>query len=721
MRLVSQLDRLVVRLVLVALAAGVGAAVIGTALLASSGRQNLREDVNRQHRDMAVDVATRSDAQIDAVVSTLEVVATRERIGVLGPDSAGELAAVLRVSDRFDELVLRDISGAAVSAAAARFLATPEDFPVDPTVGAAAARGPVVRLSQTTPGVVEIAVPVERPPGNTVGTLVASAPLEVLLHGVFRAPTEGEPLRYLIDKSGTVLVHPNRDLVVNRETVDIAGLDDLEPAGVVADDDEDVLRAAAPVSSFDAIVVVEEEEAVALAPVDERVAELVTILIAVIGSAVLAISVAGGYLLRPLSPLASSIAQLGRGHRGLRVGATGSGEVASLTTEFNRLADALERREREVEELQRVSLLLHAHAARSDVVAEVISGASAVLDASAAELWEVDSGGTPVPAGASPLAAAHPGAHELANAALGAVTPRVGPADSSLGAFPVSGLDERPFAVIVVARETPWDERGLQMGDALAAVAGVAIENVRRLELERKLAEELQAAADRRRDFMGTVTHEFRTPLTCIEGFSSLLLEQWEAHDDEERRVLVEKIHRHSEELDELVSRLLDFAVTERGTLSAQLTTVELQALVNDVVAQLSPLLSGRPLARNVEPLTVEADAVLLRRTLTNLISNAVKYSEPGSRIDIRALDEGDMVCVEIEDRGIGMTEEEVEKAFTPFWRAGNPTTRGTRGAGIGLSLVAEYVRSMGGSAGVRSRPGEGSVFFFTLRHAAAA
>lgn len=712
-------DRLVVRLVAVALAAGVGAAVIGTGLLASSGRATLREDIKNQHETVAGELASRVDARIDAVLSTLRVVATRPTVGDLRPAAAGELAAVLRASDRFDELVLRDGSGRAVAAAAARFLAEPGDYADDPAVVSATAERDAVRLLDVDAGVVEIAVRVENPPGIAVGVLVARAPLEVVLQGVFRAPTRTEPTRYLVDRSGNILVHPDRDRVVGRDAVDLSALGGLPAAGVVAEQGLALLRGAAPIGRFDGIVVVEQAEEVALAPVDQRTRDLVEILVAVIGSAVLAISVVGGYLLRPLRPLAASIAQLGHGGRGVRIEARGGGEIAALGEEFNRLADALEGREREVAELQRVSLLLHRHAAQSDLLADVVAGASAVLEASDAELWEIREEDFSVVTGGGRLAD-RAKAREVVAEAVRTASSRSVDGDPATAAFPIVAADGEVSAVIVVSRPQSWDTRSLQMGDALAAVAGVAIENVRRLELERELAEELQTAADRRRDFMGTVTHEFRTPLTCIEGFSSLLLEQWDAQSDSERRLFVEKIHRHSEELDELVSRLLDFAVTERGTLVADLMAVELAPLVEEVLAQLAPLLRGRSVNCEVEPVVVEADPTLLRRTLTNLVANAVKYSHPGTPITIRSHPMGVTVRVEIEDRGIGMTPEEVERAFTPFWRAGNPSTRAARGAGIGLSLVSEYVRSMGGRVEVRSEPGEGSTFSFTLARATA-
>jgi signal transduction histidine kinase len=92
-----------------------------------------------------------------------------------------------------------------------------------------------------------------------------------------------------------------------------------------------------------------------------------------------------------------------------------------------------------------------------------------------------------------------------------------------------------------------------------------------------------------------------------------------------------------------------------------------------------------------------------------------VKYSSPGSAITVRTSAAGSVARVEVVDEGVGMTTDDVTRAFEPFWRGGHPTTRATRGTGLGLALVAEYVRVMGGTVAVESTPGAGSTFAFTL------
>jgi signal transduction histidine kinase len=109
------------------------------------------------------------------------------------------------------------------------------------------------------------------------------------------------------------------------------------------------------------------------------------------------------------------------------------------------------------------------------------------------------------------------------------------------------------------------------------------------------------------------------------------------------------------------------------------------------------------------------ADARLLRRALANLVSNAVKYSGPQGRIGIVGRAEASAARVTVADSGIGLSAEEAAHVFEPFWRARSAVSSATRGSGIGLALVQEYVRVMGGEVSVASVPGQGSRFSFTL------
>jgi signal transduction histidine kinase len=255
----------------------------------------------------------------------------------------------------------------------------------------------------------------------------------------------------------------------------------------------------------------------------------------------------------------------------------------------------------------------------------------------------------------------------------------------------------------------------LRLARSLAAYAGIALANVRRLDLERTLVGELQEMLDMRREVMASVSHELRTPITCVAGFADTLLTHWDALADEDRRLFVEKVARHAGELGDLVDRLLDFSQLEAGWATAGIATLDLGAEVRATLNQLAPLLEDRPIEVELPSTEVLADSVLLRRTLTNLLSNAVKYSERGTAISVRVAVDDLGARIEVVDHGVGLSKEETARVFDPFWRAGHSHNSGMRGAGIGLALVKEYVRVMGGQVAVESEPGQGSSFVVRL------
>jgi len=263
----------------------------------------------------------------------------------------------------------------------------------------------------------------------------------------------------------------------------------------------------------------------------------------------------------------------------------------------------------------------------------------------------------------------------------------------------------------------------LALARTFAAYAGIALANLRRLELEQQLVAELQHVLDARRDFVAHVSHELRTPLTCIEGFAHTLLTHGASLQEEERRLFLTKIGDHGRALHELVESLLDFAAVEAGRTTVAPVVLDLAEEVDSIIDGLAPLLGGRSIEVDVAPGCVHADPALLRRAITNLLTNAAKYSEPGASLLVQGrsddsgdrLLDGDAIRIEVIDAGPGIPEEELSHVFDPFWR-GSRLLHGTnRGTGLGLSLVREYARLLGGEAGAASSAGSGSRFWITL------
>ena len=366
-------------------------------------------------------------------------------------------------------------------------------------------------------------------------------------------------------------------------------------------------------------------------------------------------------------------------------------------------------------ELERIGLLVTSASARPEVFAEVVEGARRLLRADGCALFVLADAGLVQEATAGSRVGDHDALLTAARRLLAAPQRTVEAEGRLLVAVPPA--EETPLGVLAVLTHEPrrFDPEERRLAVALASYAGIALGNLRRLELERSLVAELQQMLDLRRDLMASVSHELRTPLTCVSGFAETLRAHWDALSDDERMMFVDKICHHSAELGDLVERLLDFSQVEAGRLDAGIRPVELRAEIEATVAALGPLMVGRPVEIDVEASSVMADKVLLRRTLTNLLSNAAKYSDPGRPIAVRGFVSGGVARVEVADEGTGLTADEAERAFDPFWRASRVATNSLRGTGLGLALVKEYVRVMGGDVSVESEPGRGSTFAFTL------
>lgn len=252
---------------------------------------------------------------------------------------------------------------------------------------------------------------------------------------------------------------------------------------------------------------------------------------------------------------------------------------------------------------------------------------------------------------------------------------------------------------------------------AFAALAATALANARRLEVERRLVRELERGLAARQDFIASISHELRTPLTAIAGFSQTLRLHGSEMPHDRWLDMLGRIERNATELSALVDELLELAAFQGSNdpRTCRAEPLELDRSLRDVLEELEPVLEGHRIEVELVARTVLGDPSLLRRTLTNLLVNAAKFSSEGNPVLVASRVEQDLVVVEITDQGVGMSPWEAEHVFEAFYRTSSSVSEAVRGSGIGLALVANYVRAMGGEVGVRSQPGIGSTFWFTL------
>jgi signal transduction histidine kinase len=214
-------------------------------------------------------------------------------------------------------------------------------------------------------------------------------------------------------------------------------------------------------------------------------------------------------------------------------------------------------------------------------------------------------------------------------------------------------------------------------------------------------------------DVMALVSHEMRTPLTAIQGMSELLA-QFEV-DPERRREMSLAIHDEAKRLTQMISEYLDITRLESGATVLRRSAVRIEALVERTLLMLDPWAAERGirLIRRLDPSLspVLADADLLSRAISNLVSNAVKYSPQKTEVVISARNSASGVSIEVADQGYGIPEGSVNRVFEKFYRVPRVQDVDVPGTGLGLALVRDIAELHGGSVAARSSVGAGSVF----------
>jgi signal transduction histidine kinase len=240
--------------------------------------------------------------------------------------------------------------------------------------------------------------------------------------------------------------------------------------------------------------------------------------------------------------------------------------------------------------------------------------------------------------------------------------------------------------------------------------------------------DEAEAANRAKSTFLANMSHELRTPLNAIIGYSGLLQEDAEAlgfagaiNTD------LAKIEQSGKHLLALINDVLDLSKIEAGKMTLANETFEVRVLVKEVLTTVQPMLDVRQNTLTVKGLEetgeITADAMRLRQVLLNLLSNAAKFTDAGTvTLAVRRESAGDLEWIEfeVEDTGIGMTDDQVNGLFEEFVQADSSTTRRFGGTGLGLAISRHLCRMMGGDITVRSEMGVGSQFVVRLPSATA-
>jgi len=283
----------------------------------------------------------------------------------------------------------------------------------------------------------------------------------------------------------------------------------------------------------------------------------------------------------------------------------------------------------------------------------------------------------------------------------------LGPAESLAGALQRFKRDPSTRAHIATGDELEMLAREFNaMADALS-------ERNRRLE---QMNADLVKANRAKSDFLAVMSHELKTPLHAIRGYSQLLLEGVDGPLTPAQREDLENILNSGDHLLQLIDNILRFSKLEASEDRPYFEAVEASVIGEEAVKAVSALARGKnlELTHRVEPCTLITDGTKLKQALINLLSNAIKYT-PAGRVALSGAVRENDYHFSVSDTGIGIPAHERDRIFEPFTQLDSSNTRESQGVGLGLAIVKRYIEMLGGRVLVESEVGRGSVFSIVL------
>ncbi len=392
---------------------------------------------------------------------------------------------------------------------------------------------------------------------------------------------------------------------------------------------------------------------------------------------------------RPLRALLGAAAKLGEGNSGQRAFSEGPDEIGELVSAFNRMSEQLDARIARLEEdRQQLRTIL------SGMVEGVVA-----LDSNQRILY----------------------ANERATQLLGL------PWQAPVGRRLWEVVRQRPLLDVVQRALDSSEPQQEELSWSGPNVRSLTVHAARLPGLPPRGAvlvlhdtTELRRLERLRQEFVANVSHELKTPLSIIKACVETLLEG--AMDDpHHRRQFLEQLDTQGNRLHALILDLLSLARIESGEELFDFQSIPVCEVVQSCMERHRPRAESKEQTFEMEPpagdeeLTVWADEEALEQILDNLLDNAVKYTPQGGRVGVRWRREGEQVCLEVADTGIGIPDSDLPRIFERFYRVDKARSRQLGGTGLGLSIVKHLVQAMHGSVRAASRLGQGTTFIICL------
>jgi signal transduction histidine kinase len=220
-------------------------------------------------------------------------------------------------------------------------------------------------------------------------------------------------------------------------------------------------------------------------------------------------------------------------------------------------------------------------------------------------------------------------------------------------------------------------------------------------------------------EFLTNMSHELKTPLNSIIGFSDLLIEEIAGPLNEKQSRYVQFISSSGKNLLEIINDILELSKAEAGEEDLNMEEFSVDESINKVISMVFPQTHEKDIKLNYDSenreLWISADEYKFQQIINNLLSNAIKFTPAGGSIDVFSKQEGDLVTITVKDTGIGILEDGLDKIFKPFIQLDSSLSRNFKGTGLGLTLVKKYVEMHGGNINVESKIGQGSSFRFEM------